>query len=176
MRVPLFQLDAFAAQRFGGNPAAVMLLDGFLTDAMLQAIAAENNLSETAFLVRNGDDYNLRWFTPTVEVPLCGHATLASSAVIMERLEPGRRRVVFHTASGPLTVNRTATGYAMDFPVRVSGPIIAPPGLGAALGVDPVETVGDAFNYLCLLESARRCASWRLISRPSRAWLSVASS
>jgi PhzF family phenazine biosynthesis protein len=76
-------------------------------DALLQAIAAENNLAETAFLVRQGEDYEIRWFTPTTEVPLCGHATLASAAVVMERLEPGRRRVVFHSASGPLTVNRS---------------------------------------------------------------------
>lgn len=154
MRVPLFQLDAFATQRFSGNPAAVMLLESLLPDATLQAIAAENNLSETAFLVRTGDDYNLRWFTPAIEVPLCGHATLASSAVVMERLEPGRRRVVFHTASGPLTVDRIATGYAMDFPARFSATVDSPPGLSAALGVVPVEVVGDAFNYLVLLESA----------------------
>jgi PhzF family phenazine biosynthesis protein len=155
MRVPIFQVDAFASRRFAGNPAAVMLLDSFLSDAMLQAIAAENNLSETAFLVRKDGDYNLRWLTPTVEVPLCGHATLASSAVVMERLEPGRSRVVFHTASGPLTVDRTATGYAMDFPARISGPIALPPGLSAALGVAPVEVVADEFNYLALLESAQ---------------------
>ena len=122
---------------------------------MLQAIAAENNLSETAFLVRAGDDYNLRWFTPATEVPLCGHATLASSAVVMERLEAGRSRVVFHTASGPLTVDRTATGYSMDFPARVSALVQSPPGLSAALGVDPIEVVGDAFNYLALLGGAQ---------------------
>lgn len=155
MRVPIFQVDAFANQRFAGNPAAVMLLDSFLPDATLQAIAAENNLSETAFLVCKDGDYNLRWLTPTVEVPLCGHATLASSAVVMERLEPGRSRVVFHTASGPLTVDRNATGYAMDFPARPSAAISAPPDLAAALGVVPVEVLGDAFNYLALLESAR---------------------
>jgi predicted PhzF superfamily epimerase YddE/YHI9 len=132
-----------------------MPLGSFLPDTMLQAIAAENNLSETAFLVRAGDDYRLRWFTPTTEVPLCGHATLASAAVVMERLEPGRERVIFHTASGPLTVTRTGTGYVMDFPARFSGPVALPPGFNAALGVVPVEVVADSFNYLALLESAQ---------------------
>src|SRR4051812_29392628 len=107
MRVPLYQVDAFATRRFTGNPAAVMPMDAFPDEAILQAIAAENNLAETAFLVRDGADYRLRWFTPTLEVPLCGHATLASAAVIMERLEPGRSEVVFHSASGPLRVWRT---------------------------------------------------------------------
>lgn len=90
-------------------------MDSFPADTVLQAIAAENNLAETAFLVPNSGDYHLRWFTPTIEVPLCGHATLASAAVVMERLEPQRRHVVFQSASGPLTVSRTDGGYVMDF-------------------------------------------------------------
>lgn len=155
MRVPLFQLDAFTTRRFTGNPAAVMRLEQFLPDAVLQAIAAENNLAETAFLVARGEDYALRWFTPEVEVPLCGHATLASAAVIMERLEPQRRRVVFHTASGPLTVVRTDSGYLMDFPVRRSAPVAAPPGLAAALGAAPIEVLADAFNYLAVLSDVQ---------------------
>ncbi len=96
MRTPIFQIDAFTTRRFAGNPAAVVPMDRFLEDTTLQAIAAENNLAETAFLVRDGGDYRLRWFTPAIEVPLCGHATLASAAVVMERLEPGRREVVFY--------------------------------------------------------------------------------
>src|SRR5580765_4753502 len=118
MSTPIFHVDAFTTRRFGGNPAAVMLMDTFLEDTLLQEIAAENNLSETAFLVPEGGDYRLRWFTPATEVPLCGHATLASAAVVMERLEPGRSAVAFHTASGPLRVTRSDTGYIMDFPVR----------------------------------------------------------
>ena len=97
-----------------------MPMESFPADAVLQAIAAENNLAETAFLVPEGADYRLRWFTPLIEVPLCGHATLASAAVVMERLEPERSRVVFHSASGPLTVKRVAAGYVMDFPARPS--------------------------------------------------------
>src|SRR5438093_9189843 len=139
MRTPIFQVDAFTTRRFAGNPAAVMPMDDFLPDAMLQAIAAENNLAETAFLVPENGDYHLRWFTPVTEVPLCGHATLASAAVVMERLEPGRTRVVFHSASGPLTVNRVGTKYIMDFPIRLSEPVATPPGLLDALGVDPIE-------------------------------------
>src|SRR5258707_6669379 len=99
MRYPIFQVDAFAPVLFSGNPAGVVSMKSFPADATMQAVAAENHLAETAFLVRDGDDYRLRWFTPVVEVPPCGHVTLASAAVVMERLEPGRNRVVFHTAS-----------------------------------------------------------------------------
>ena len=156
MRVPIFQLDAFTTRRFAGNPAAVMVLERYPDDAVLHAIAVENNLSETAFLVREGDDYRLRWFTPAVEVPLCGHATLASAAVVMERLEPERSEVVFHTASGALRVRRTDGGYAMDFPARTLEAIPTPAALAAALGVEPVEVWADAGNYTVLLDSAAR--------------------
>jgi PhzF family phenazine biosynthesis protein len=154
MRARIFQLDAFATQRFQGNPAAVMPLPAFPPEATMLALAAENNLSETAFVVRDGDDYRIRWFTPRVEVPLCGHATLASAAVVMERLEPARREVVFHSASGPLRVARTADGYAMDFPARV--PVRAgrvPDGFAAALGIEPLEVHVHEANYLALLAS-----------------------
>src|ERR1700690_3391847 len=114
MRTPIFQVDAFTTRRFAGNPAAVMPLEAFLPDVTLQAIAAENNLSETAFLLRENGDYRLRWFTPATEVPLCGHATLASAAVVMERLEPGRNKGGFYSASGTLEVNRSATNYGMQ--------------------------------------------------------------
>lgn len=153
MRTSIFQLDAFTTRRFAGNPAAVVLLEGFPDDDVLQAVAAENNLAETAFLVPDGGDYRLRWFTPAVEVPLCGHATLASAAVVMERLEPGRATVVFHSLSGPLTVRRADAGYVMDFPARPSEPIEAPPGLAEALGVVPIEVVVNSFNYMAVLES-----------------------
>jgi PhzF family phenazine biosynthesis protein len=152
MRTPLFQLDAFTTRRFAGNPAAVMPLEQFPADSLMQTIAAENNLSETAFLVRDGADYQLRWFTPATEVPLCGHATLASAAVVMERLEPGRKTVVFHTKSGPLTVRRTPTGYLMDFPSRPSEPIAVPTALSEALGVVPTEVLVNSFNYMAVLE------------------------
>src|SRR3984957_5592844 len=159
MRTPIYQLDAFATRRFAGNPAAVMPMGSFLADAALQSIAAENNLAETAFLVADGGDYRLRWFTPSVEVPLCGHATLASAAVVMERLEPRRSQVVFHSASGPLTVRRAERGYIMDFPARPSEPAGAPAGLEQALGAVPIEVYANAFNYLVLIENAQAVRS-----------------
>lgn len=154
MRTPIFQLDAFTNRRFSGNPAAVMPMDRFPDDAVMQAIAAENNLAETAFLVPEGGDYRLRWFTPVTEVPLCGHATLASAAVVMERLEPGRTAAVFHSKSGPLTVTRTGTAYVLDFPTRLAEKTSPPPGLADALGAEPMEVFVNAFNYMAVLGSA----------------------
>src|SRR5580704_10302018 len=119
MRLPLYQVDAFTGDLFGGNPAAVCPLARWLLDATMQAIAAENNLSETAFFVRDRDGYRLRWFTPTVEVDLCGHATLASGFVDMSFIEPGREAVSFRTVkAGTLTVTRDENMLAMDFPGR----------------------------------------------------------
>ena len=111
MRLPIYQVDAFTDSLFGGNPAAVCPLPSWLPDAVMQAIAAENNLSETAFFVRDGADYALRWFTPSVEVDLCGHATLASGYVVFRFLEPQRETVSFRTAkAGKLTVARRGAG------------------------------------------------------------------
>ncbi len=152
MRARIFQVDAFTMKRFAGNPAAVMLFESFPPDDVMQSIADENNLAETAFLVPEAGDYRLRWFTPKVEVPLCGHATLASAAVVMERLEPGRREVTFHSASGPLPVKSTATGYVMDFPIRLSTRIEPPSSLGRAIGAEPVEVYSNAFNVMVLLK------------------------
>jgi PhzF family phenazine biosynthesis protein len=154
MRTPIYQVDAFTTRRFAGNPAAVMPMQHFPDDAVMQAIAAENNLAETAFLVPAGSDYRLRWFTPLTEVPLCGHATLASAAVVMERLEPTRRSVVFHSASGPLAVERVDAGYVMNFPARPSQPVAPPQGLADALGAQPLEVTVNAFNYMAVLSNA----------------------
>ena len=154
MRIPIYQLDAFATCHFEGNPAAVMLVAEFPQASVMQALAAENNLSETAFIVRSGDDYRIRWFTPRVEVPLCGHATLASAAVVMERLAPARQEVVFHSASGPLRVTRTSGGYAMDFPARVARPLDATwMPITEALGTAPLEVHVHEANYLALLDA-----------------------
>src|SRR5450756_2559038 len=146
MRTPIYQIDAFASHCFTGNPAAVMPMQSFPPEATMLAIAEENNLSETAFLVPKDGDYQLRWFTPRIEVPLCGHATLASAAVVMERLEPGRDQVVFHSASGPLLVRRSGAGYAMDLPARPSQQVSAPSGLAEALGAPPLEVWSNTFN------------------------------
>lgn len=155
MRAKIFQIDAFTTRRFAGNPAAVMPMNRFPEDFVMQAIAAENNLAETAFLVAEGSDYRLRWFTPVTEVPLCGHATLASAAVVMERLEPGRKTVVFHSKSGPLTVTRANAGYILDFPSRPLELTSAPPALPRALGIVPLEVFVNTFNYMAVLESAQ---------------------
>ena len=104
MKIPLFQVDAFTGRVFGGNPAAVCPLEAWLDDAKMQAIAAENNLSETAFFVEAGDHYELRWFTPTAEVDLCGHATLATAHVLFALLDEPGDTVAFETRSGRLTV------------------------------------------------------------------------
>jgi PhzF family phenazine biosynthesis protein len=151
-RAPIFKLDAFATRRFTGNPAAVIVLQTFPSDTIMQAVAAENNLAETAFLVPDGEDYHLRWFTPKIEVPLCGHATLASAAVVMERLQPGRDQAIFHSASGPLTVHRTGRGYRMNFPARPSSPVPAPSALVEALHIHPVEVLANQFNYMVLVD------------------------
>jgi PhzF family phenazine biosynthesis protein len=153
--VPIYQVDAFTSRIFGGNPAAVMVMERFPDDLVMQQIAAENNLAETAFLVPEGAHYRLRWFTPTTEVPLCGHATLASAAVVMERLEPGRADVVFESASGPLMVRRTQGGYVMNFPSRHPVPTMPPSNLAEALGTVPVEVLSDTFNYIAVLKDAQ---------------------
>ena len=116
MELPLYQVDAFTDRLFGGNPAGFCPLDRWLPDGTMQAIAAENNVAETAFFRREGDAYRLRWFTPTVEVELCGHATLASAYVISSFLEPGCKGMAFDSRSGRLTVTRTGDFFVLDFP------------------------------------------------------------
>ncbi|WP_344044708.1 PhzF family phenazine biosynthesis protein [Nocardioides panacihumi] len=160
MRVPIFQIDAFSSRRFAGNPAAVVLLDDFPDDALMQAVAAENNLSETAFVAPDAaGELRLRWFTPLVEVALCGHATLAAAAVLLDHVGQRRDTVVFHTASGPLSVHREDGGFRMDLPARTvtAGP--TPPALSAALGTVPIECAVDGANYLALLATAADVAS-----------------
>ncbi len=151
--IPIYQIDAFASRVFAGNPAAVCPLGAWLADEVLQAIAAENNLAETAFFVKRGDgDYDLRWFTPAIEVDLCGHATLASAYVIDKDLEPGRGHVRFHSRSGPLEVSRDGEVYALDFPSQPSEPV-APEiakTVAEALGSEPLE-VRQTTKFLALL-------------------------
>lgn len=116
MELPIYQVDAFTDRAFAGNPAAVMPLDAWLPDELMQKIAAENNLAETAFFVPKGDAFHIRWFTPTVEVDLCGHATLASAYVITRYLQPHRQKMTFDSLSGPLIVTRDGDRLALDFP------------------------------------------------------------
>jgi len=141
--LPFFQVDAFADRPFAGNPAAVMPLDAWLDDATLQAIAAENNLAETAFIVRAGDGFELRWFTPTVEVALCGHATLASAHILLGDAPEIR----FATRkAGVLTVRREQDLYAMSLPAWAPAPRPLPE-IVAAIGGEPVETLWHDGHY-----------------------------
>lgn len=161
MRLPLYQVDAFTGRLFAGNPAAVVPLETWLADATLQAIAAENNVSETAFFLREGQGYALRWFTPAVEVDLCGHATLASAHVIFDRLEPQLEKVAFRTGkAGVLAVARKGAELAMDFPARPPRPVTMPSGLGAALGAPPRELLA-ARDYLAVYSRQADVAALR---------------
>jgi predicted PhzF superfamily epimerase YddE/YHI9 len=159
MRIALYQIDAFADRPFTGNPAAVCPLDAWLPAEIMQAVAAENNLSETAFFVPEGDNWRLRWFTPTVEMDLCGHATLASAFVIFRLLTPDRDRVVFHTEkAGDLAVTRDGDLLALDFPAWPAAPCAVPPGLAAALGHEPAAVLA-ARDYLAIYDDLDRVAA-----------------
>jgi len=156
MKLPLYQVDAFTSELFSGNPAAVCPLDSWLDDRTLQGIAAENNLSETAFLVRSGAGFELRWFTPLVEVSLCGHATLASAYVVFEILGWPREAISFQTRkSGVLTVTRRGGLLEMDFPARPAVPLEEPAGLERALGARPELVLGSAEDLLVILADER---------------------
>ena len=139
MKLPLYQVDAFTSTLFGGNPAAVVPLTEWLPDDVLAAIAAENNLSETAFVLPQADPAPLRWFTPAVEVDLCGHATLATAHILFRHLLPGRDRLAFSTRSGTLSVTRTGELLSMDFPSRPASEVDITDELVAALGRRPVK-------------------------------------
>jgi PhzF family phenazine biosynthesis protein len=150
-------VDAFAAQPFRGNPACVLEpLDAWPADGWMQALAAENNQAETAFLLRTGDParFGLRWFTPALEVPLCGHATLASAHVLLAELGLAAPELVFETRSGPLTVARAADGYAMDFPAQPPQRIEPPAGLEQALGCAPLEVWAASYLVAVLPDEA----------------------
>ena len=141
MDLKLYQVDAFTDRTFGGNPAAVVPLRAWLPDGTMQAIALENNLSETAFFVpREDGSFDLRWFTPATEVDLCGHATLGTAWVLFNRLGHDGGTIVFHTRSGPLTVSRDGDRLAMDFPAQPPAPMVPGAGIGdvaGALGAAP---------------------------------------
>ncbi len=153
MEFRLFQVDAFAKQVFEGNPAAVIPLEDWLPDASLQAIAAENNLSETAYFVEEEGGFHLRWFTPTKEVRLCGHATLAAAHVLYEHLEFNQPQIEFRTLAGKLTVKKTATGYAMDFPLDRPHPLAFDSIVHQALGLKPSAVLKGTDDLLVRIES-----------------------
>lgn len=152
MKIPLYQIDAFTSKIFSGNPAGVCPLDDWLSHEQMQSIAMENNLAETAFFVKQNDGYQLRWFTPKVEVDLCGHATLASGFVIFNYLDPSAHSVSFQTKSGILIVRREGDRLTMDFPARKAQPqATVSEILIHALGALPKEIL-FARDYLVVYE------------------------
>lgn len=152
MELRLFQVDAFADRLFSGNPAAVCPLDSWLPERTMQAIAMENNLSETAFIVAEEHVWRIRWFTPTTEVKLCGHATLAAAFVYFRHIAPDAHEVTFASLSGPLSVRRHSEHLTLDFPLQRAEPVPPPALLGQALGTEPLE-VHATEDWLVLLES-----------------------
>lgn len=154
MGLPIVQVDAFTSTPFAGNPAAVCVLPQPADERWMQAVAREMNLAETAFLVRHDDGFNLRWFTPTVEVDLCGHATLASAKVLWDDGHlPPDAQARFHTRSGLLTARRRGAWIEMDFPAVPAQPTPPLPGLLEALGVQPTYVGKNRFDYLLEVDS-----------------------
>lgn len=154
MKIPLYVIDAFTRRVFGGNPAAVCPLDAWLPDDVMQKIGQENNLSETAFFVRESEgEYRLRWFTPTVEVDLCGHATLASAFAIFNFTDPSAASITFNSRSGPLHVARDGERLTLDLPARPPAPCDAPTALLDGLGARPHEVLRSTVDYLAVYDS-----------------------
>jgi len=154
MKLPIYWVDAFTDLPFGGNPAAVVLLESWLDDGLLQAIANENGLSETAFFIRTGPaSAKLRWFTPSLEIELCGHATLGTAHVLFNDLGQTEWPFAFETLSGTLSVNRWEGLMELDFPGRPASPAEPGAGLVSALGAKPLETLRSEFMWLCVYAS-----------------------
>jgi len=139
MKIPIYKVDVFTGKLFGGNPAAVCPLNDWLTDKTMQNIAMENNLSETAFIVKENDHYRIRWFTPTVEVDLCGHATLASAHVFFNYLDYGNNQIIFHSRSGELKVRKDGKLINLNFPSDIMNKIPVTEDICSGLGLMPVE-------------------------------------
>ncbi|WAM52799.1 PhzF family phenazine biosynthesis protein [Vreelandella venusta] len=155
MNIDLYQVDAFASKPFEGNPAAVCPLEAWLDDTLLQAIATENNLSETAFFVPTESGYHLRWFTPSVEVDLCGHATLAAAWVIFNVLGDSAETLAFETRSGQLLVQRDGDELAMDFPAKVVEPLAMEAEVKAALGINEIEELLISDDIVVVVNDAQ---------------------
>ena len=156
MKLTLYQVDAFTNKLFGGNPAAVIPLEDWIADDLMQKIALENNLSETVFFVPAGEDYDIRWFTPAAEINLCGHATLASAFVLYHFLKFNQEKIIFHSKSGQLEVEKREDIYVMDFPAWKPERIYNYPGnLRDGLGVKEILAIYKSRDLLVLLESEK---------------------
>jgi PhzF family phenazine biosynthesis protein len=160
VKIPYFLVDAFAEREFTGNPAGVCLLPHWLPTETMQAIANENAVAATAFVVSERGSYGLRWFTPLVEEEMCGHATMGAAWVVLNRLEPGRNSVAFSSPAGRLEVVRAGELYALDLPARPPHPCPAPPGLAEALGARPREVLRAAY-FIAVFGSAKEIAAIR---------------
>jgi len=158
LKLPVFQIDAFASKPFEGNPAAVCPLTQWLPDALMQAIAAENNLSETAFFVQTATGFHIRWFTPTTEVDLCGHATLATAYVLFHCLAYQGDTIRFASRSGPLTVARQGKLLVLDFPARPGLLCKTPAAIIAAFGIEPVACLRSD-DYIVVLKDEHAVAA-----------------
>ena len=161
MNLSVFFIDAFTKKPFRGNPAAVCPLESWLSDEQMQLIAFENNLSETAFFVRNDDSFELRWFTPTVEVDLCGHATLASAYVLFELLGYENDVIHFSTKSGILKVSRSGEKITMDFPIAIPRKCEPPKELLANFNSTPLETLLIGHTYMVILENEEQVRTYK---------------
>jgi len=153
-KIKIFQVDAFTSHLFGGNPAAVCLLDQWLDDGLMQSIATENNLAETAFVVRDGHHFQIRWFTPTVEVDLCGHATLASAFVIFNHTDFQMEEIIFHShCSGELRVKKDGRKLFLNFPADEFSRCENLPEITKGIGITPVEVYRGKTDYMAVLGS-----------------------
>jgi PhzF family phenazine biosynthesis protein len=155
MKIKLYQVDAFANRVFEGNPAAVCPLENWLDDYLLQKIAEENNLSETAFFVQTDNNIQLRWFTPLEEVELCGHATLAAAYILYQYCNYSAPSAIFDTKSGQLVVTKIDHGFSMDFPASILQTVDVPAALLLGLGKVKAQTILAGFDYVVVLNSAK---------------------
>lgn len=151
--IEIFQIDAFTDKVFHGNPAAVCLLSEWLNDELMRAIAAENNLSETAFVLENNDEFEIRWFTPTGEINLCGHATLAAGFVLFELKKRIGEKLSFSSISGPLTIYKKSKGYTLDLPRLSYHPLVANDQLGHLVSHSPLEMYDSDLDYLFVYDN-----------------------
>lgn len=153
MKLTIYQADAFTNKVFGGNPAAIVPLEEWLPDSTLQAIALENNLSETAYFVKKDDHFHLRWFTPTIEIELCGHATLASAFILFTELGYSKKRIHFETLSGPLYVEKDNDVLAMDFPITYMTAIPFSEKMKKGLGAQYLEIYESDTKLMVVFEN-----------------------
>lgn len=169
----VYQVDAFTNKIFGGNPAAVCPLEQWPADDLMQNIAMENNLAETAFFVPKGDVFELRWFTPTVEVDLCGHATLASAHVIFSNGFSGSEIIFFSPRSGQLTVRKEGDLYILNFPSDIMSQVDVPEEIRKGLGIDPIEVYRGKTDFMVIVESQEIVESiqpdFKILSQLSKA-------